>query len=190
MSPQNRMTAAEICRNLCLREPARKLLTKEITPGAFIGELIEHQCFVDAIRFMAHALSVRDVVWWSTLCAWDAGGSSLPPVELDALRSAVRWVLDPSEENRKLAQAAANEAGIRTPAGCAAQAAAMAGSAADPNAPLQPRDALVAARAATAAVFFAASRRRQGKRSQKYADLLAVGWQISQTERHWRLVRN
>src|SRR5437899_8668487 len=110
-------TAAEVCKHFPLGEDAKKLLRDGLTPAQFLDILIEKQQFPDAVRFLAHALPKREAVWWACLCSRAAGGSNPPPQIGAALQTAEKWVVDPSEENRRAAMPAAEAAEFKTPAG-------------------------------------------------------------------------
>jgi len=133
-------TAVEVCRNFELKTDARPLLSENQTPREFVEALLAERKNAAAIEFLAHALPAREAIWWGCLCLQHAGGSSASPPEVAAERAAVRWVLDPSEENRRAAKPAGETAGISTPGGCLAMAAAWTGgSLAPPVAPVHPK---------------------------------------------------
>jgi hypothetical protein len=126
-------TAVEICKNFELKEEARPLLKEPQTPREFLDSLLAGKRHAAAIDFLAHALPPREAIWWGCLCLQHAVGSNLPPVEATAAKAAAKWVLDPSEENRKAAQAPGEAARVGTPAGCLAMAVAWtSGSLAPP----------------------------------------------------------
>lgn len=128
-------TAAEVCKNFELKEEARPLLKAGQTPREFLDVLLAHKKHAAAIDFLAHALPPREAVWWGCLCLQHATPAVLPQVELAAEKAAARWVLDPSEENRKAAQAPGEAAKMGTPAGCLAMAAAWTGGSLAPPIP-------------------------------------------------------
>ena len=107
-----------------LPSSAAKLLTPEMTPAEFLSALQGTRQFVAGIEFMAHALPVREGVWWACLAIQHACNDTLVGPEKEACRAAVQWVLKPTEENRLAARAPAEAAGPATPAGAAALAAA------------------------------------------------------------------
>jgi len=167
-------TAADLCAGIRLSPPARKLLEPNLLPGDFLKRLIDNNHFVDTIRLMAIALRRREAVWWACLCTRHACRDKLPPAEREALRAAVQWVLDPTEEKRKAAATAANAAGARTPAGCAAKAAALAAQ------PSLVRSAKVVA----AGVFLAAACCPPAERDV-YRQFVAVGLDVDDGTATW-----
>lgn len=118
-----RRTAADICRPLYLGREARGLLREGQKPIEYLRLLVEHACYLEAIRFMAQALRTRETIWWACLCVRQARGDRLTLQEREALRTAVQWVLEPSAEHQRQAHQAAKTLGLDAAAGCVAQAA-------------------------------------------------------------------
>ena len=116
-------TAAEVCRRIPLSEEARALVRADLTPRPFLDLLIEKQHHLDGIRFLAHAMVKRAVVWWAYQCVTQVLGPEPPAAVAKALEAARAWVSDPSEDNRRPCWPAAEAADIGTPAGCTAMAA-------------------------------------------------------------------
>src|SRR5439155_718263 len=115
--------AADICQHFALAEESVPLLEGDPAPADFLTWLAEAQQFRDAIRFLAHAMPQREAVWWGALCHWhalDARADRLPPQQRAALRAAVVWALEPSEANRRAAEAPGRAADLTTAAGCLA----------------------------------------------------------------------
>jgi hypothetical protein len=149
--------AAEVAKTLPLSDPAKQLLAPGQTPRQFFDALLAAALAEDAIRFLAAALPKREAVWWGCLCVRDALPKPLPEPAAKALAAAEKWARDPSEANRRAAEAAAEVAGYGTPAGCLAAAAFWSGgSLAPPNLPpVPPRDDLTG-QAVAGAVLLAA----------------------------------
>jgi hypothetical protein len=119
-------TAAEVCAQFDLPRKARALLRPGITPPEFMNALLAHQEFIAGIDFLAHALPVREAVWWGCLCMQHACGDNLTSVDRAAAIAAVRWVDEPTEESRAAATAPADAADPASPAGTLARAASQA----------------------------------------------------------------
>jgi hypothetical protein len=149
--------AAEVAKTLPLSDPAKGLLAPALTARQFFDALVAAPLAEDAIRFLAAALPKREAVGWGCLCVREALPNPLPEPAAKALAAAEKWVKDPSEANRRAAEAAADLAGYGTPAGCLAAAAFWSGgSLAPPNlAPVVPRDDLTG-QAVAGAVLLAA----------------------------------
>jgi hypothetical protein len=74
------------------------------------------------VQFLAHYLPKRQGVFWAMTCTRQSDPEPPPQAEA-ALKSAEAWIADPSEDNRKAALKAAEDAETSTPAGATALAA-------------------------------------------------------------------
>jgi hypothetical protein len=152
-------TAAEICSRFDLKPEARPLLRQGMMPSDFLEALVTKKEYVAGIDFLAHALPAREGVWWGCLCMQHACGGNLSSPEREAAVAAVRWVLQPSEENRAAAKAPAQAAGPASLAGSLAMAASLTGgSLGPPNAPRVPPGPLAPAKPIAAAVKLACTK--------------------------------
>ena len=123
---------AAVCGRFRLSKPAVALFRKELLPAEFAAELLERCHFADAIRFVAHALTSRDGVWWACQCARQSMDADTAPEEEAAIVAAETWVTELSDETRRAAFTAANTAGIGTAAGSAALAVFYSGGSLTP----------------------------------------------------------
>ena len=124
--------ASELCQHFELGQEALTLLGDDPDAGAFLERLLAGEYYDDAVRFLAHALPKREAVWWGCLClgyALNLGSDSQIPA---ALQIAVRWVVDPSELNRRAAESAGEGTQLTTPIGCVAMAAFWSGGRTQP----------------------------------------------------------
>lgn len=126
-APPAAATAAEIGRRCELGDEAHALLRDHLRPEAYLDLLGQKELYPDAIRFTAQWLSKQAAVWWGCLCTWEVCRPQPPGPIAAALKAAVHWVQDPSEENRRAAEAAGEAAGPGTPAGAVALAAFWSG---------------------------------------------------------------
>ena len=129
------VNAAEVCAHFDLAREAKPLLGPKTSPREFLDALVSSRQFQTAIRFLAHALPPREAIWWGSLCVKHVAGGELAPVEVAALKSAVLWVLAPTEGNRSAAKAPAEAAGVETPAGGLATAVTWTGGSLTPPMP-------------------------------------------------------
>jgi hypothetical protein len=154
--PKINRPTGEICALFPLSDAARTLLDPGIMPGEYIDRLCHAALHVDAIRFLAHALPLRESVWWACLAA----RAALLPGDAAAqaaIEAAEAWVYHPDEDHRRVAMAAAEAVANNSPARWAATAAAWTGgSLAPPEAPVVPPGATLTAQAAAGAVLLAA----------------------------------
>jgi hypothetical protein len=117
------VTAEEVCARFDVQREARTLLRNGMAPLQFLEALAAKKLYVDGIDFLAHALPPREGIWWGCLCLQHACGNALAPAERSASTAAVRWVMQPTEENRVAAKAPADAVGMSSPAGALAMAA-------------------------------------------------------------------
>jgi hypothetical protein len=149
-------TAAEVCANFDLQTASKPLLREGMNPQEFLAALIENKKYLDAIDFLAHALPVREGIWWGCLCMQHALGDNLPAPDRAAATAAVQWLMQPSEETRAAAKAPAEAAGPASPAGALAMAACLTGgSIGPPNIPPIPPPPFASAQAIARAVKLA-----------------------------------
>lgn len=136
-------TAAEICARFELKREARPLLGKGMAPKEFVEALLANKQYGAGIDFMAHALPVREAVWWGCLCVQHIYGSSMGSSEKKACTAAVQWVIEPTEEHRMAALTPAQEAGRASPSGQLAIAVNQTGG--GPPGPFAPAKAVALA---------------------------------------------
>jgi hypothetical protein len=180
-------TAAEVCKRFQLGEEAGSLLHEQSTPEAFLEALLEMEHFIDATRFLAHALPKREAVWWACLCSRQAHVASTPPVIAAALLAAEKWVADPKEEHRRAAFAAAEAAGFGTPAGCAAVAAFWSsGSLGPPDVAAIPPGEHLTGRGVANAIMLAAVMAEPEKAADKNRTFLALGIDVAKGTNRWK----
>ena len=151
------MKAIEVTRYVTLGEEAKKTLEPEMSANEFIEALVAKQLHPDAVQFIAHYLPKRQAVWWALGCV-KQGAPELPPEQDAAVKSAERWIAEPTEENRQAAFKAAEEADTSTPAGITALAAYYSDAlpqTADPK--VNAKSYFITAKLVTAAVMLAAT---------------------------------
>lgn len=133
---EDRGETAAICGRFRLAKPAAAHFRPELLPAEFAATLLARGQHTDAIRFIAHALTPRDGVWWACQCARQSMGEETTAEETAAISAAELWVTELSDETRRAAFVAANAAGIGTAAGSAALAVFYTGgSLTPPDAP-------------------------------------------------------
>src|SRR5579872_4182904 len=103
----NAATAVEICACFQVPRDAFALLREGMAPREYLQALLAAKKYVAGIDFLAHALPLREGIWWGCLCLQHAFGDALPPVDRAAAIAAVQWVLRPGEEVRAAARAPA-----------------------------------------------------------------------------------
>ncbi len=169
-----------------LGEEAMALVRPELHPLDLVALLMEKSLFPDAVRFIAHALPKREAVWWGWVCARRAAGDNPPPKTKGALDATERWIAQPSEDNRRLAMAAAQKADLGTSAGCAGLAAFFSGgSLGPPEAPPVPPGEFLTAKAVAGAVIFAALAKQPELAPEKFRSYVAQGVEVTNRVKIW-----
>jgi hypothetical protein len=157
---------------LALRRPG-------LTPPDFVDLLCGAELWIDAIRFLAHALPRREAVWW----ACTAARSGLDPnaaAQRQAVETTEAWVYHPDEERRRAAVAAAPAAGNDSPAHWAAMAASWSGgSLAPPEAPVVPPGETLTAQAVAGAVLLAAVKPEPERAPERYRNAVVQAIDIA-----------
>jgi hypothetical protein len=96
-------------------------------------------------------------------------------------------VADPSEANRQAAQAAAEKAGVGTPAGCAAMAAFWSGGSLAPaNLPAVPPAENLTGQGVAGAVLLAVVQKEPAKAPQKFRQFVALGVEVGKGSKRWQ----
>ena len=180
-------SASDICTRFELGDEARPLLRPTQSPAQYLDALMEKHQYQDAVKFLAHGLPKREAVWWACFCAKTVSGGSASPPTAEAIKTAEKWVADPSEEHRQASMPAAEAAKFGTPAGCVALAAFFSGgSLGPPNvAPIPPAETLTGD-AVAGAVMMAVVAKEPEKAPDKYLAFLNRGIEIANGKNLWK----
>jgi hypothetical protein len=172
--------AAEVCQNFCLGETAKKLLTPELTAEAYLQLLMQQQQYLDAVRVLAYGLPATDAIRWACSCARQHAGANPPEKISTALQAVEKWLAEPTDESRRSAMKAANEAEFSTPAGSAALAVFFSGgSIAPPDMTAVPPEPSITPNSVAGSVMLAAVLKEPEKAQEKYQLFLAEGLKIA-----------
>lgn len=155
-------------------------------PADYLDGLIQQGLHVEAVKFLSQALPKREAVWWACVCVKSAQSATPLPKDLAAHQAAREWVLDPNEDRRRAAFAAAETAGFASPAGSAALAVFLSGgSLGPPNiADVPPAESLTG-QSVAGAVMLAAVVSEPQKAPTRYAKFLADGVEIAKGGLPW-----
>lgn len=118
--------ADEILQRVDLSGEAKAFRTVNLSPQGYLALLLSNALFVDAVRFMAFALPVREGVWWATRVGEAIEGAS-SGVEDACYGAAETWVYEPSDQHRFDCLAAAESVSSSTPGAYAALGAFWSG---------------------------------------------------------------
>jgi hypothetical protein len=182
-APQlSKITAStvEICSRFALSDEGRAIVLSDLPAGAFVDKLCAAGLWIDAVRFLAHALPKREAVWWGCLAARASLGEAPHNVLREAVEAAEAWVYRPNEDNRRAAMGAATAAGNESPASWAARGAFWgSGSLAPPDAPVVPPGETLTGAAVAGAVCLAAVQQEPEHAPEKYRIFIAQGLEIA-----------
>ena len=122
------VNAAELVAGSAIEESVAPLLEDGPDAKTLVARMVEKSMFLDAARFIVLALPPRETTWLGCLTArYAAEEKPLSKIDQGALESAERWVYEPSEENRRAAERAIEDADYTTPAALAALSAFYSG---------------------------------------------------------------
>jgi hypothetical protein len=124
-SKSARRLAVEVARWCSLSADARQLLDEKQLLLPYLYRLMSQKLYLDAVRFLAHSLPVREAIWWACRCV--RGQAEPMAREGAALRYAEQWITAPSEDHRRACASVAAAAGYGTGAGSAALAVFLSG---------------------------------------------------------------
>ncbi len=176
--------AAELRDRAGIGDEALGQLADGMTVRTFLDALSRNGHPMDAMKILAHALPKRAAVWWACLVAAEATKPS--PEAAEAIESARAWVIDPTDAHRRSAFAAAQKAGLGTPAGCAAAAAYFSeGSLAPADLPVVAPPEAATAKLVVGALTFCAVIHEPEKAPEKYTAFLQMGEEIAEGQRLW-----
>jgi hypothetical protein len=97
-------TAQDLARLATLKPPATDFLPQSQNAHHYAELLVIHGQWMSALNYMSHAIPAREGVWWAWYCARKAHAKDQNPAVLQALGLAEKWIAQPTEENRQIAQ--------------------------------------------------------------------------------------
>jgi hypothetical protein len=165
------MTTAELCERADLDEEARQLAEPEMPVRMYVEQLAAGGYHRAAIAALLHLLPQRDAIAWSLESVRKIELAAAKPNAGAVLQAVEEWVEDPTDERRRAAMTAAEQAGTGTPVGCLGLAVFLSGgSMAPPHVQQGPEPApYLYAKAAGGAMAMAAV-----QEPRKAADCLRV----------------
>jgi hypothetical protein len=180
------LSAADVCYQYELGEHVCTLFQEDLAPRPFLEKLLEHEYYGDAVWFLAHGLPKREAVWWGCLCLGQAANLGPTSTVPAALEAAVRWVVQPSEENRRAAKAPGEAAKLTTPQGCLAKAAFWSGGSMNPpNLPDVLPPPFVTARVVGGGIMLAAVQGDPSRVVERLRQFLALGIGVANGKYLW-----
>ncbi len=175
-----------LCERFKLDPEAATLARPEHDPPAFVAALVAAEQYAGAIWFLAHSLPRREAIWWAWTCARRTGPAERPPAIQAALDATERWLSQPTEANRRPTFELAEQAGLGTPAGCAALATFFAaGSIAPVGAPDVEAPEFGAARAVAGGIVLSAVSPPPAEAPKRFKQFVAQGLEVAQRIKLW-----
>lgn len=176
------MTASDFCSDLVLAEDSRALLREEMAPLDFVDRLAACQQYQDAVTVLAHAVPIRERIWWACCCARQCSDFDSAPEIASAVQAAEAWVTDGSEASRYRAFEAAQLVRLGSAANCVAMAAfTSVGSMAPVDAEPMPPPPHLGAQLAAGAVIVASIGEGAEHAAGRYAFFIEQGKQFCQS---------
>lgn len=159
-------------------EAITELATTASSPLELIDLAMTNELYSDAVTFLAHALPVRESVWWAVTCASELNHWN--EHEANAIRAAKAWVYTPDETSRRFAEKMAELAGLDSGAGWSAQAAFWSGgSIIAEGDPMVPPPPYLYAQAVAGCISLSAVLPQSEIAQQRYHEFVDIGINIA-----------
>jgi hypothetical protein len=188
-TPRPLRGTSELCAVADLSDDAKAVLVAagdKSPQKAFVAALVQKELFADAVRFVAHALPHREAVWWAWVCARKAAGATPKPKIKAALDATERWIVQPTDENRRDAMRLGEVAEFSTAAGAAALSAFFShGSLGPPDTPPVPPGEFLTAKAVSGSVTLAAVVEDPEHANEKFQEYLNLGLEVAERTKLW-----
>jgi hypothetical protein len=179
-------TLVEVIEASELSDEALALLGDDQTPEEYVGALVEHGHYPDAVRFLAFALPNREAVWWAWVSARRVVGDDPAPEIREVLEATEAWIKDPTDQNRRKAMEKAETADFSTAAGCVGLAAFLSGdSLAPPEMDPVPPGEYMAANAIAGAIVLAAVHEEPENANEKFQGFVEQGMVVAEKIQLW-----
>lgn len=138
-------TASELFPRYEPEESSLECRRDGMTPVEYLEALSESEQWTEAIKFLTQALPKPEAISWASHCVRNGSVVDLAPAALAALEATEQWLANPTDDRRRAAHAAAEAAGLGTPAGCVALSVFFSGGSLGPKTlehPIPPADDL------------------------------------------------
>lgn len=175
----------DLCARFGLGEQAAALARPEQDGPTFVDALIGAEEYPAALAFLAYVLPRREAVWWAWTCARRSLPADPAPAIQAALDATERWIVQPTDANRRAAFALA-EPDLGSPAACAALAVYFTGgSIAPPGAPEVAPPEGAAARAIAGSITLAAVSPPPDKAPERFQVFIRQGLEVATRINLW-----
>lgn len=180
--------AAEVCEHFELDDEGQAALKPEMTPLEFLQALQKEKLWLDAIRFLAHALQKREGAWWMFQAMLRVRPENQTPrAELSAIQAGLQWVIDPSDDNRWATKEIGDQIGHKSPGGLSTLVVLMSGdSVTPPYYDPVPPEPWVSNRIIVAVLTLMATLKEPLKAKEHYANFVGLGIEVAQGKSRWK----
>ncbi len=169
-----------------LSERAQELLASQNSPSGFVLALRDGGLCRDALRVLPHLLPVRAAAWWGCLCVWESKRNASDDRLLLAIEAVQRWIVLPSETNRRACEHFGRVLGLGVSPGALAMAVFWSGgSMSAPDLPHVDPPPALAAQVIGGTIQLAAVERDAVHYLSRYRQFLALGLEIAAGRNLW-----
>jgi len=119
--------AKDLVKHYELEDDAKELFKDSLKTTDFLDVLMSNELYMDAITLLSHSLPKREAVWWACICAKKHQEEVNDELFSQTIVAAEKWVYDPSEKNRRVAEFYAEKGQYETAAAWVAAAAFWSG---------------------------------------------------------------
>ena len=172
--------AKDVIKHFDLDEAGAELFSDGIKTADFIDVLISNEAYLDAINLLSHSLPKREAVWWACICAKKHQKDVDNEIFDQSLKAAEKWVYDPSEKNRRVAEFYAEKGKYETAAAWVAAAAFWSGNSIMPEGePVVAPDSYLYAHAVSGSIITCVGMNDKDKIEDSYKEYLDHGINIA-----------
>lgn len=169
--------------DILLRYQQDKSLKAKVSAGMapvqLINQLYDNQQWFELVTFLCHALPVRESIWWGYSCILFIENERTD-IEQKTLDICFRWLQEPTEANRRLAELSVKQCELDNACGWLAQAVFWSGGSITPvNGPESPAPPFLYSHAVAGAICLAAVLPDGSKGESNYKDCIASGIDIA-----------
>lgn len=157
----------------------KQTVQAEMTPVQLINQCYKNKQWQELVVFLCHSLFAREGIWWGYCCV-DGGRDGLSKGQVITLDIVYRWMIESTEEIRRLADLEVKKTGLDNACGWLAQAVFWSGGSITPlNGPESPAPAYLYSHAVAGAICLAALL-PDGKQGEKrYKQFIKMGINIA-----------
>ena len=183
----DRVSVSELAAIAGVDAAAVESIGRNATPAEAIDLLVGKAFYIDAVRLLAHFLPKREAVWWAWVSVRRSPNAQPSAEESASLQATEKWLTQPTDENRRAAMLAAQNAELGSPPGCVGLAAFLSGDSLAPAGaqPVPPGEYL-AAKAVANAIILAAVIGAPDKAPETLRSFLAEGVKLTDRIGLWR----